>query len=1247
MSSSEETIDLTSRIQNLKALDKLARDYKEEKKQREEKKEEPEYEDIREHLRIRDITDQFNDILYKIDENLLPESIDKINENVFVFLDIVKQALQKYKKLKNQVRFIRNALIDKKLIKRRNKKIQKDNIKKVLTEDLPNLLIDLSMYFIEQNDILESKNYIVTILADIYIVSFGEDEEGKPTNEIADYKKATEGPIVIKISSPFKPNTELFNNAVRNKLTDGDATKQNASDSTYREFILYPIGKDIEQIKGKTINELPIEQFTFKVEKITLEEYIANLRIREFSHPILQRFGADEWNENPGQCAADYLYAKYGNNHVTRDKINKLLNANEQGVKYLDFCKAMDELNLNYIIVGPDHKIMDRKQNDKHHNKPTAILYINNSHVYPIESETLRQHINKLSIGDYAIDTYISSNQINYNKVSIEKDLTKLVIENYKSKKVLPDKITVKSNKIIAAQYLEVSYINATDDINAVKQFITQVNNCVKQQIEFKNQSLQSVAKEALKYLGFKIPYDQYNQQVEKELFADSLLKPYCHSISTDVTLQAADISRCHKQILTNLNYKYGFPIFTIYDEIKQYNGENLKTGFYYLKHQITLYNFLIINSTWLDANLIDYLLDRGLIHKTDISHKLESTYSVPTEAFISLNTIINKTDLSNDFKKSILNNLAGLFGSVNNNTQTGFITNDVALVNCQAGLNKHIVQLTAEFSNDKMGGLFLITEDKQTQKKHNRAIWYSIICGEYIALSMLIERIQPKKIYAIRTDSLYYEGGEDYRGEYKYKELSICIRQEIIRNIKADVLPVEYNQPLNIPNYNWNILNIDEAIQTNQGFMIDALAGFGKSYVTINKILVNLTDYVIAGISHKSLIQYKTLGFNVSTISALLDYQFSGLSSLAKKYKWIVIDEYSMLSTTHISQLYKLKKLGVRIILIGDHNQILAIENFPKRHIDHLCIKEITDFNFVKLQYHPNSRYTEETKEQLDNFLQTGILPTLKKPNKPIEHYFNIAYHIKKCDEINNSIKNPTRYICNKLTEIGEVTIYNNELFNKIGDNCHSLDRDLVLPFTECVKVLSLAHCITAHKAQCMTILTDVLIHEADQMSKEQLYVCLSRTKSISNCYTVDNTRKQFNPTNTSYNTIPVNNYYEKTGYIIIVDNKISHSLDKPEANFIEVQYKHITELINQEYETVLSYVKKGVKVQSRLYEKALAELQPIIPKDLSKPSNRIETDKQIIICYYLNGTRLKKKFIKDKYKDVEYAIKTFLENL
>ncbi len=166
---------------------------------------------------------------------------------------------------------------------------------------------------------------------------------------------------------------------------------------------------------------------------------------------------------------------------------------------------------------------------------------------------------------------------------------------------------------------------------------------------------------------------------------------------------------------------------------------------------------------------------------------------------------------------------------------------------------------------------------------------------------------------------------------------------------------------------------NIEEIMNKNQSFCINARAGYGKSYMIENVIIPMINDqnkkYILTSTTLKS-----SEKINCKCINTILSSNESYLQKLQMIFKdidYLIVDECSRLND-HLLKMIEYVQLinkKIKVIMVGDSNQC---DGFSSNCdiMDSNIFKRICNNNYFIMKWHNNARYCKKYDDFLSQIL-------------------------------------------------------------------------------------------------------------------------------------------------------------------------------------------------------------------------------------------------------------------------------------
>jgi hypothetical protein len=232
-------------------------------------------------------------------------------------------------------------------------------------------------------------------------------------------------------------------------------------------------------------------------------------------------------------------------------------------------------------------------------------------------------------------------------------------------------------------------------------------------------------------------------------------------------------------------------------------------------------------------------------------------------------------------------------------------------------------------------------------------------------------------KLIKLKTDCVVIQDGNDV----------MC--KEGIGNFRVERVPREFSMSYPFYNdYSFSLKVMDWRMETNPASsrLLCGRAGTGKTH-QLRLDLSKLTDYVVTATTNKAA----TI-INGQTIHKFLGIDQDASSNIksaikvARKYKYIIIDEISMLPAKIYEILYEIKlrfRTKVKFIFVGDYDQLPPVEAKSYNYFNSVALKELVEFNIQQLTENKRSdsemwdlfqRVDELNPEDFRNSLNTRV---------------------------------------------------------------------------------------------------------------------------------------------------------------------------------------------------------------------------------------------------------------------------------
>ena len=837
-------------------------------------------------------------------------------------------------------------------------------------------------------------------------------------------------------------------------------------------------------------------------------------------------------------------------------------------------------IRRNVIGVNIDDTVFIKHQEPKLNMKveKDIIFMVADNHFFPIEDKRIRKNLqiqtqiansmrvkqeapadregddtnvkNKI-IRDKVIDPSISELLKLTNKnvyYTDREDLTPILIEIMRTTAVLPNEDLFTDSTGLK----KIVWNSKNVCIYANKKYNDSVYNCKQLGFDFDNQNLTKIVNEFFKN-NYTLPKSCFNKEVDNIFRSDHTRTVAFRDTFEDP--KKSDNINCvdmNKQYVSALYFnKYDFCIFTPLDEVHEYDGNGYdRPGFYEIIPDKSNMYFPLTGVGFYNYGTLIEAAKLGL--KFEVKKQIISSNTIPADFFKKFIDTIKEKCKS---WKLMLNSFIGCLNKIQSETYKYLFTSDIdqaSALHFQSDSSIHI-NSHEYITNDNNEETMYICNKKKIElfQETNRPIYNHILEQSHINLAKFCKKydIKNEDIIQIKTDCVIFRS--DKLIEYNNK----------LGGWKSEDLPSQYfiksREPrtklYEIENKEWKILDdVKNAINNDEGFLLTGLPGTGKTYNTKNiiKLLANLKKKVVLTATTNAATRLipgaQTLHKVIGLDNDAELYTYNHLNKF-KFVDYAIIDEYSMLD----SNMYKIlsmikKKYDVKFIIVGDSNQLPAVEKIPRDYENSYILKYLTDTNRMTLT--KNMRSDSIMWDIYHNILDGDEVKNKFKLTNKIVTDLHICLSNEKRHEINQmmmkkKVKNK-HIILDKLDKVKdgkrialyEMIIYkdlpvvckinnkklnvcNNERFIITGFNKKkkiiSIKRQLPpvqndnneiieLSFLQFQTMFEVGYCITAHISQGATFTQPYTIHEYNHYhaTKNWKLVTVSRTTDKSNIY-------------------------------------------------------------------------------------------------------------------------------------------------
>jgi hypothetical protein len=770
------------------------------------------------------------------------------------------------------------------------------------------------------------------------------------------------------------------------------------------------------------------------------------------------------------ECVYEYLLHRYnGRNglNLTKERIYDIIfqqpSWKERNFKTGLSCQDLERfckwLGIPMYCVDITNSLFYKylpEKRDKHY--PVLCFICSNNHLYPIED---KKYI--YSYRNIASDKIVTSNQVT-DETKKTKERTKIIVDSANLNDFLDDLVYYQKQlpNNISRYNGQVQKVVCGDNIySACEDKEKQEQLCKQLGLKFEGQNLTELGYKLFQKLYPKHKQTVCNNNVLK-LFKDNNKGGFAYTWrepEEQERIITRDINKCYTSILRD--NKYPYPVYNICDDVKVYDGEKLKCGYYWVETD----NFFPLkgNGLYCYSTLIE-CQELGI----DFTPKYQvlATHQLPADYFKSFVTEALKVEEY----KTLINTTIGFLNKISTTfTQSRFTTDKNEAGYFFFNKFKPVKENDnrIHFVNKWNDELYEI-ETKTYNKKYENdiPIYQQVIEAGWIAIFRLRKALGGD-LLCVKTDSVTVAnatgdveltkniGGfkleknpEKYKNwKVPYGEFNIELKEwdEVDEEQYAEEYPKECIDGEKV--YPWTDDIVNDIIESNEGCFIDGRAGTGKSELIrkLNKYCdenglkyVNLapTNKASRNINGQTIHKFFAIGRDNKTINAKKLTKLKGLD-------YVFIDEISMVSSTLLRFLHlaKLNNKNVKFILVGDSWQLPPVRE--EAHTDTYCVKFLADFN--KKNFHINKRFDERLRKIADKwYLEGKINLGTFVDNDKVERY--LTYTNRKRKEINDKMMRKHR----KKKRFLELK-YNPDYEEKPTDpeklkNWQSVSQDLIL---------------------------------------------------------------------------------------------------------------------------------------------------------------------------------------------------------
>lgn len=879
----------------------------------------------------------------------------------------------------------------------------------------------LLSYYVENLVNNPTKRYLIT--ADVLISYYGEDDE--PVDNLSfiieGKERKDENLRTVRRNIFIQANPNLSENQLRALILQ-KLYEERDTDNMYTgdSAAFYIIGFSF------TSYEVPLA-IAFGNYGLFLEEPLKIKTLEEYSEPIT-------YDDN---CVYKYLCLELSKIYKTfsKRKLEKqMLDINylfrEEGFTINDFKRLMNTYypNIRYLCIGSDYKTKFYKNECRNSKKSCLVFFVDNNHLYPITENNIKNKITRQKDNL----SFLMTSEGNYDTFEMWEEDDELV---EKTNYILPADININEfkNRLIDETGYCIEYFTEKLFKHPEKNLLIHANNEYDNRKatyetlnlgKWKNQGYPAIAKELLLSLG-SIPSSFYNKESWNEL---SNYQPVAINDTIEINSfdnVGVDVCKHYTDIFYNFYPMLKTPIYDFHNCIKEYKGEDITLGEYYVRE--FTYGGVRLGGYYLHYKTIQLLLKHEVITKKDITKCINTK-----RWFVGKNfkVFVDKVKQFNEHTFKKLNNM--LNGTLNNRytivNKENFHTQNLDTL---AFLVNQSIEDGYSFKHEIHEDNYFIYRNKKVPNYNNTSSFYRQTLS--ISLFIMIGYIQKYEkhgIVKVKTDCLYLKNKnvefDVVEGHYINKvgkikkENSIDIEE--VKRYEAKEY-IEYKKEDNI-------------------HLILGSGGLGKSYKVIqeadekkNILFITPTNASKYNLIDKAKnIKNNLDNWNFMTDSFFLESNrgFSKAIIKLNKYDSIIVDEVFMMSS---NMLRLLVVLDTKVILLGDEKQLPKFEEYQVENYSLLDAKSLFTLSKKKFE-EGKSRYSKTTYDIINEFVKTNKIPKTIKVKKVYRNEIDDSkFHLVV---YNKTRKKLTRIITKNKFNIPFTFVYqkNEEKYN-IGEGC------------------------------------------------------------------------------------------------------------------------------------------------------------------------------------------------------------------
>jgi hypothetical protein len=580
--------------------------------------------------------------------------------------------------------------------------------------------------------------------------------------------------------------------------------------------------------------------------------------------------------------------------------------------------------------------------------------------------------------------------------------------------------------------------------------------------------------------------------------------------------VRSFDITKAHTCALYFRRHRWGF-----FDVLSQWQTVKIDEDFavvqgarYKVDKAIDYHGIKLAKGHNYDSEFIEWGLEEGVFDLLDITSVLLPTSTLDPDF---AREMVDKA-YETDYGKAIVNMFIGNLGCHAINPTYGYLTDAF-----RAELARRQGKVTGELAPN----IFVVHEVETKRIRQNNLPMYRAIVEACIVMLARMTKMAVNgggHVHEFITDCIVGTNLPDLEGQRLFPENQHgfgVIRMEELKPRSLTECYPEYRfgwRPKPSGPYHttqFRAKTPDDLIR--DGGMVLGGPGTGKSHMLANKLLPRCKELglrtKVCAPTHAAVEVLRKSGIQATTAQKLLTSQGPDeipIIRLMRSTDVLIVDEASMLGVDLGKAMAIAHQFGVRIIIIGDPDQLPAVDRINLKFTELEMFRNMCPAVMRLTKVH---RYDAALASKLKDILDGEAVQGTPICGDILE-YRHLAYTNKTVNAINQQCLSVYK-AANPNIEDGDewpagapVICRTNELPGTWNGRRSFIQADRTVDGIEYSddeldKHFSLGWASTVHKAQGQTITGKLAIHECSKMSINMLYTAWSRATSLNNVHT------------------------------------------------------------------------------------------------------------------------------------------------